>query len=192
MSIPNHVRRGLKALLLGSFAAAIGAATEYAIMSTTGSVNGLVSIAVGILIGGAVKMGAERRGGWLYQLMALFLTYTAIAATHAPELIGPFYSIAALGAETEVVPDENSGDIALGAETDIYSDEAFFAALGNPDWSSKSILDWLMSAGLILGLAYAFPFFVAISLPIRGLMYALALGAAWWLNKKIRVVFDGP
>jgi len=90
----SGLKRGLKALGLGLVAAAIGSAAYYAIMHATGLNIGLVAIVLGILIGGAVKMGSEGRGGWFYQLLALFLTYTAISAMHIPDIITGLQEIA--------------------------------------------------------------------------------------------------
>lgn len=89
----SRLARGLKALVLGTIAAAIGAALYYAIMHATGWNIGLVAIVVGVLIGGAVKVGSENRGGWFYQLMALFLTYTAISFMHIPDIIAGFQEL---------------------------------------------------------------------------------------------------
>ena len=40
---------------------------------------GLVAVLVGFIVGRAVRKGSENRGGSFYQVLAVFLTYTAIA-----------------------------------------------------------------------------------------------------------------
>ncbi len=76
--------RVIKALILGSVAAAVGASIYYAIIRTTGWNIGLVSVVVGLMVGGAVRRGSGNRGGLGYQFLALFLTYSAIVAMLLP------------------------------------------------------------------------------------------------------------
>lgn len=68
----------------GLVAGIIGASIYFAIAELTGYEIGLVAIVVGLLVGGAVRWGASGRGGWVYQLLAMFLTYCAIVATYIP------------------------------------------------------------------------------------------------------------
>ena len=89
---------GLQGLLLGSIAAAVGAILYYAIMRITGLNIGLVAVVVGLMVGGAVKAGSGQRGGRFYQLLALLLTYTSIAAMYLPvtvELMSDWFRKAA-------------------------------------------------------------------------------------------------
>ncbi len=74
--------RFLKAVLLGIGAAVAGAAVYAAIMIFANSEWALISIAVGWFVGAAVRRGSAGRGGWRYQLLAAFLTYTAICAAN--------------------------------------------------------------------------------------------------------------
>jgi hypothetical protein len=76
--------RFLRALAFGAIGAAVGAGIYYAILALTGYELGLVAIVVGWLVGRGVSLGANHRGGWLYQAMAVFLTYTAIVSTYVP------------------------------------------------------------------------------------------------------------
>jgi len=61
-----------------------GCALYYGVLAITGWEVGLISILVGVMVGGAVKAGARRRGGWLYQGLAMFLTYTSIVFSYLP------------------------------------------------------------------------------------------------------------
>src|SRR5256886_13346479 len=74
-------RRFAKALGLGFAAAALGAGIYFGVAALTGYEFGLVAIVVGVLVGGAVRKGSNGRGGWRYQLLAMFLTYTAVVVT---------------------------------------------------------------------------------------------------------------
>jgi len=79
-----RVGRLLRATLFGSLAAVAGCALYYGVLAITGWEVGLISILVGVMVGGAVKAGARRRGGWLYQGLAMFLTYTSIIFSYLP------------------------------------------------------------------------------------------------------------
>lgn len=74
----------LKAILFGTIAAAVGAGLYFAILKLTGYEFALIAIVVGLMVGAAVKAGAGRRGGWPCQVIAVILTYAAIACTYAP------------------------------------------------------------------------------------------------------------
>ncbi len=82
--------RLLKALLFGIGAAAVSAVVWYAIVKLTGYELGIIAVAVGFAVGGAVRAGAEQRGGWAYQTIAVVLTYLAIAASYVPLVIESF------------------------------------------------------------------------------------------------------
>lgn len=76
-----------RALLYGLGGAVAGAALYYAILALTGYEIGLVAIAVGWLVGRAVQLGSQHRGGWLYQGLAVVLTYLAIVSTYIPYIL---------------------------------------------------------------------------------------------------------
>jgi hypothetical protein len=78
--------RFFAALGWGGAGALAGAVLYYAIRAVTGYELGLVAIVVGILVGKGVARGAHGRGGGGYQLMAVVLTYFAIALTYVPEI----------------------------------------------------------------------------------------------------------
>jgi hypothetical protein len=84
----SRAKRALKAFVFGCVGAGIGAVIYYGITQLTGLNIGLVAIVVGLLVGGAVKAGSGNRGGRFYQFLAVFLTYSAIAAMYIPDMIG--------------------------------------------------------------------------------------------------------
>jgi hypothetical protein len=79
--------RFARAVVFGSLAGAVGAGIWYAIGAITGWQIGLISILVGLAVGGAVKAGSYGRGGPLYQALAIFITYTAICGTYVPDIV---------------------------------------------------------------------------------------------------------
>jgi hypothetical protein len=76
--------RLLAAAVLGIAAAAVGAIVWYAVREVTHLEIGLIAIAVGLLVGTAVRRGARGRGGAIYQVLAVVLTYLAIVSANAP------------------------------------------------------------------------------------------------------------
>jgi len=78
------VGRFIKASLFGSIAALIGSAVYFSILSLTGYEIGLIAIAIGWLVGFAVYAGSNNRGGLVYQILAVVLTYVSICASFAP------------------------------------------------------------------------------------------------------------
>jgi hypothetical protein len=76
-----------RAVVFGIGAAAAGAGLYYAILALTGYEFGLVAIVVGFMVGFAVKKGSNGRGGWRYQALAMFLTYTSIVSSYVPLIL---------------------------------------------------------------------------------------------------------
>jgi hypothetical protein len=79
--------RFVRATVFGTIAAALGAALYYGVATITGYQIGLISIVVGFMVGAAVRVGCQGRGGWLYQALAMFLTYSSIVSTYAPDIM---------------------------------------------------------------------------------------------------------
>ncbi|HEY1785911.1 MAG TPA: hypothetical protein VGG30_10195, partial [Pirellulales bacterium] len=83
----SAIGRFARATLYGLLAGLAGAAIYYGVREATNSEFGLISIVVGLMVGKAVKKGSNGRGGWFYQGLAMFLTYTAIVSTYIPPVI---------------------------------------------------------------------------------------------------------
>ena len=79
--------RFIKALFLGALGGAIGATIWWAVMRFANLELGLIAILVGFLVGGGVRMGAERVGGVPYQIIAVVLTYLSVAAAYTPFVV---------------------------------------------------------------------------------------------------------
>src|SRR5260370_6785160 len=78
--------RVLGACAAGAGVAAAGSAVYSGFRATTGYEFGLIAIAVGWAVGRAVQWGSGDRGGWLYQTMAILLTYASIACNYLPDI----------------------------------------------------------------------------------------------------------
>jgi hypothetical protein len=87
----------MRAAGLGLGAASVGALLWYGVAALTGYQLGIIAVVVGVLVGAAVKRGGGGRGGLPLQLLAMVLTYAAIATSYLPTLWK-----AAEGSETSV------------------------------------------------------------------------------------------
>src|SRR5439155_26102796 len=88
--------RVLKAAGLGLLAAIGGSVLYYAVAAITGYELAIVAIAVGFMVGKAVRRGSGNRGGRAYQVLAIVLTYFAIVSTYIPLAVKEFGSKGAL------------------------------------------------------------------------------------------------
>jgi hypothetical protein len=81
-SSPLGRGRFLHALVYGLGAAALGAIGWYAIVTRIDNTWGFLAIGLGLLVGVAVKKGAQGLGGVRYQLLAMALTYASIGGAY--------------------------------------------------------------------------------------------------------------
>ena len=99
----SRLGRLFKALILGSVAALVGAVLYYAFVRITNINFGLVAVLLGLIVGGAVRKGSGNRGGRFYQLLAVFLTYSAIAGMNVPGVIEGIQQIGRKNKEANAV-----------------------------------------------------------------------------------------
>lgn len=80
------VTRFFRAVGAGLVVGLAGAAVWYLIRRYANLELGIISIFIGVGVGKAVRWGSAGRGGWFYQLLAMFLTYTAIILNYVPDI----------------------------------------------------------------------------------------------------------
>ena len=73
-----------RAALFGLGAAVAGAILYYAVIAITNLEIGLVAIAIGFMVGYAVRKRTGGRGGRAFQIMALVLTYRSVGTRVPP------------------------------------------------------------------------------------------------------------
>jgi hypothetical protein len=170
----SRVARVMKALVLGTVAAAISAGVWYAIIALTGYELGIVAIAVGIAVGVAVRMGSEGRGGLAYQLIAVLLTYVAIGSSYVPLVM-------------EQVRRDFDQTIATEGEGESEGESAEGAPPLDPDAREAAIFATSVAVGLAL------PVLQVMDGGVIGLLIVgFALYQAWKINTRQSVAFNGP
>ena len=80
--------RFLRATAAGIAVGLVGAFVWWGVRKLTdGWEVGIISIFIGIGVGRAVSWGSHGKGGWFYQLLAIFLTYSSIVANYVPDIV---------------------------------------------------------------------------------------------------------
>jgi hypothetical protein len=166
----------LRAALAGCAAAALGSGLYYGVRAVTGYEIGFVSIIVGVLVGGAVRWGTKGRGGRAYQVLAVFLTYMAIASTYLPAVV------------QQIQKDVKSHDAKVHADT----------LAGKPAPPPSRLESLPKSVGFLLGIAFIFVFLAAMPIlvgfksPIFLLIVGFGLWEAWKINRRRALAITGP
>ncbi len=181
-------KRFAKALGLGAAAAALGAALYFGIEALTGYELGLVAIVVGLLVGSAVRKGSNGRGGWRYQALAMFLTYSAVVATDSSLIARELTKQFRARADSVKPSAESSPALARAAAgAAARSDSA-----SQPQRQAPGLLAFGLGLALLLALAYAAPIMIGVSSPLHLVIAGIALYEAWKLNRGVALRITGP
>lgn len=173
-----------KALGLGILATIGCAVLWYAVLKFTNSQFGLLAILVGWVVGTAVMKGSNGRGGWRYQALAIFLTYTSIVSSYVPFIIEGFREQSVQTAKVAASPDKAiapADSIALIADS----------ATGGAATANIGPLAFVIGVVVLIGVLYASPFLMGQSI-IGYLIIGFALYMAWKINLKTELSVSGP
>ena len=170
--------RFVRALLFGGGAALLGAIIHFAIAALTGYEFGLIAVLVGFMVGYAVRAGAQGRGGWVYQTLAVLLTYTAIVTTYIPTIFKDMKAYAT-----------SSGQTATSSATP--SNPSSDAAASSPR-KAPHPLKMLIAFAFLFAIACAVPFLAGIKNILGLIIIGFGLYQAWKLNKRMRFQISGP
>ncbi len=141
--------------------------------------------------------GSGHRGGWIYQALAIFLTYTAIAASYAGVAIPQF--LAEMQKE-EAGENPNAGPANAAALADPAKPAAkpadkpapAAAPVAAPAKPTFSLGELAFVVVLLVGFLYALPVIAGFESPIGLLIIGFALWEAWKINRRTRLEFQGP
>lgn len=171
-----------KAVVFGLVAAAAGSALYYAVLALTGYEFGLIAIVVGLAVGVAVNKGSNGRGGWKYQTLAMFLTYTSIVSSYVPLIIRE--------AQTQRLSDSLYVD---SAASPLVLDSAQAVATSDSGSGESPLPSNPALAVLVgIGVIYAIPFLAGFQNIIGIVIIAIGLYEAWKLNKRAELNVAGP
>jgi hypothetical protein len=206
MTSGSGARRFIRALVFGSIAGAIGSGIYYAIQAATGYQIGLIAILVGFMVGAAVKHGSDGRGGWVYQCLAVFLTYTAIVSSYVPMIISEINqqnSQAALTADADgdfvdskgesTQPKAKKTNVQPKAKTasapaPLTPDEPAFSENAEP----VGFVGAIIALCLLIALMYAIPFLAGLQNIVGLIIIGFGVYQAWTMNQRMQTEIKGP
>jgi hypothetical protein len=181
-----------RGLLFGAGAAVLGTIAWFAIVKITNHEFGLLAIGIGLLVGRAVRKGAQGLGGWRSQTLAMVLTYVSITASYVPLIVKGL-------AESEVTRSAQSttagapdGDSSGRSERSRRSPLVPLGEASNREGAKPTggAGGLVFAVLLIFGLAFASPFLGGASNFMGILIIGIALYEAWKINR--RVPLSGP
>jgi DNA-directed RNA polymerase subunit RPC12/RpoP len=153
---------------------------------------GFIGLAVGFAVGHAVKLGSRNRGGWVYQGLAMVLTYCATVAAFIPDIhrtmteseasnARPISSAVGAPAETMARDDVREGP----SESAVIWDEL--------NAGEKTAYCLLLYGAAFLTPVVVLPFGIEdLGDVIWLLAIVVALGIAWYKNRRFEITITGP
>lgn len=190
-----------QATVCGLLAAIVGSALYFAVFTLTGYELGLIAIVVGIMVGTAVKWGADGRGGWGYQALAILLTYCAIVTSYIPPIIQGIRQTAVERSQ----PQPEAKATAAKAETPVANiaqaqkpentapaDSADEEQASSQRLAQLAHLSNFQLALVILPFAFLSPIFGGFENLIGLVIIAIGLYEAWKLTKYEEFAITGP
>jgi len=191
----------VKAVLAGLGAAFGGGLIYYAVLKLSGYEFGLIAIVVGYLVGAAVRWGSGNRGGAFYQAVAVTLTYVAIVGTYVPLIISEVRARAeqeasqqqqnqqpGFGGQHSATGTPGSGQDAPKAEGTGASVRESAAG----DSQGAQTTGAASAVALFVLFVLALPFLQGFQNILGLLIIGFGLYQAWKMNRRVRLVFDGP
>ena len=206
----TRAARAMRAIGFGLAAAVVGSLAYFTVVAITGLEFGILAVAVGYVVGIAVRKGSRGRGGWAYQTLAIVLTYFAIAATYVPLVAREIQkSPSRMSARQHVAPPPMADTITIsasGPEVGRAIDSAAAARRGaasfpvtqagspSPTRPARHLGfgTVLLGAGALVLIAAVLPIAGGFSNIISLLIIGVALFEAWRLNRRVTLQITGP
>jgi hypothetical protein len=174
--------RGLGTLALatvfGIGAAIAGAALYYAVIAITNFEIGLVAIAIGYMVGFAVRKGAGG-GGRRFQIVAILLTYWAVGLAYVPLA----FSDRSASRREQAQAEKTGAAVAEPAD-------------GNRDDGGARRIGFLFALAMLFGFTFVLPALAIVgSMPsglISAAIIAFGMRQAWRMTGAPQLVMTGP
>jgi hypothetical protein len=168
-----------KAVLFGLGAAILGAALYYAVIAITDYEIGLVAIAIGFMVGYAIRKATEDRGGLRFQILAIVLTYWAVGLAYMPFVF---------------TGDSRAPDAQMLAPAP--TEAAFADPEPAPAAEPLGAAGAVIGIGLLFALSFVLPVLsVFSSMPgglISAAIIAFGMQQAWRMTAAPHIVITGP
>lgn len=180
----------LRAAAAGVGAGVAGAVLYLAVRAATGYDFSLISILVGYMVGRAVHWGVRGYGGWLYQGLAVVLTYLAIVSVYIPGILVAMRHRTEARAVAVAGSTPGTGAALAPGGTVPGTPAGRKAATPRPG-PLRSLLVLAAAGVFLLGVAAALPFLGGIH--VLGLfIIAIGLFEAGKLNRRVPLNISGP
>ena len=199
ISSGSKLGRLARATFFGIIGGLIGALIWFAVARITNREFGLIALVVGLLVGGAVRAGSRGHGGRGYQILAVVLTYCAIAANYVPDIFEALYhqyqeKHAAVaqkdGSDVTTSPTPHEGGRALSGSA--KPAESSVPKAHKPIGPVAAVLLLILLVLVVFAFALAAPFLAGIHNLIGLFIIGFALWEAWKINARRPVTFAGP
>jgi hypothetical protein len=166
----------------------------YGISAVTGYEFGLVAIVIGVMVGKAVRAGSNAKGGWVYQTIAVVLTYIAIASTYIPPTIQALNAQGAFSQEatTQTMSKPGSNEAPTTHDETTSTNESNPASMTGDEEETPSLAMFIFSLLMFLGLLLALPILAGLDNAIGIIIIGIGLYEAWHVNKRISIEISGP
>jgi hypothetical protein len=178
-----------RAALFGVGAAIAGAILYFAVVELTGLEIGIAAIAIGYMVGYAIRRGARGRGGRRFQIIAVVLTYWAVGLAYTPMVFKAVRADVKKRATGEAGAQPASAQPAPPPAA-----TAPPAAADRP--AAPGALRLLLALGILLAFSLALPVLMVVgSLPgglISGAIIAFGMRQAWTMTGAPHLVITGP
>jgi hypothetical protein len=185
---PRGAAPFVRAGLFGLGAAIAGAALYYAVIAITEFEIGLVSIAIGYMVGFAIRKGTGGLGGRAFQVMAVVLTYWAVGLAYVPLVVTAAVEQRAAAEAQAKEPGGTSAESAVGAGE------------GQPasatDTADVESVGWPLFVAWAIYFSFQLPVLVVFGSLPSGLISAAIIGfgmhQAWRMTAAPHVTITGP
>ena len=190
----SKLGRFARAVVFGSLAALLGTVlyVTFKVLSPNFDIS-LIAILIGYMVGKMVRKGSRNLGGFPYQLLAMFLTYASLAMTYF--IVGVIFLFQNDGPPKKP-PEPNAPVVANAPDPDQVKAAPDQAAKMPPRPAGARPTPTFAEVAhlvlMILGYAFAKPFFVIKTSPIMVAFVGFALWEAWKFNAPLKIVFTGP
>jgi hypothetical protein len=167
----------LRAFAYGAGAAILGTMVWFGIMKSLDRELGIVAIAVGLLVGIAVRRGSLGRGGRKYQVLAMALTYVSITSSYVPFVVQGMVK----GAHEEGVAKVTAASPDSSGPS---------PSIVRAKKQSVTVAGLLLFFAMVFALAFAAPFLAGFSNVMGIVIIGIALYEAWKINRHVPI--SGP